>query len=128
MTMKVRRFRAGEVLFLTGTLADEAFLIRKGKVEVYDVIGGVETVFATRDMGDIVGEIALLDGQRRSASLRGVTDGELIILTAPVLHEEMRKASPLVRKLMESYLANIRRNNATAAAQTAAAAAPAIGS
>jgi len=45
-----------------------------------------------------------------------------------VLHEEMRKASPLVRKLMESYLANIRRNNATTAAQTAAAAAPAIGS
>ena len=120
MTMKVRRFRAGEVLFLTGTLAEEAFLIRKGKVEVYDVVGGVETVFATRDMGDIVGEIALLDGQRRSASLRGATDGELIVLTAPVLHDEMRKASPLVRKLMESYLANIRRNNATAAAQSAA--------
>ena len=123
MTMKVRRFRAGEVLFLTGTLAEEAFLIRKGKVEVYDVVGGVETVFATRDMGDIVGEIALLDGQRRSASLRGVTDGELIIITGPMLHEEMRKASPMVRKLMESYLSNIRRNNAAAAAQTAATAA-----
>jgi len=123
MTMKVRRFRAGEVLFLTGTLAEEAFLIRKGKVEVYDVVGGVETVFATRDTGDIVGEIALLDGQRRSASLRGVTDGELIIITAPMLHDEMRKASPMVRKLMESYLSNIRRNNAAAAAQTAATAA-----
>ena len=85
-------------------------------------------MFPARGMGHIVGEIARLDGQRRSASLRGVTDGELIILTAPVLHEEMRKASPLVRKLMESYLSNIRRNNATAAAQTAAAAAPAIGS
>jgi CRP-like cAMP-binding protein len=43
-------------------------------------------------MGHIVGEIARLDGQRRSASLRGVTDGELPILTAPVLHEEIRKA------------------------------------
>ena len=47
-----------------------------------------------RGMGHIVGEIALLDGQRRSASLRGVTNDELLILTAPVLQEEIRKAPP----------------------------------
>jgi len=49
-------------------------------------------MFPARGMGHIVGEIALLDGRRRSASLRGVTDGELPILTAPVLHEEIGKA------------------------------------
>lgn len=58
-------------------------------------------MFPARGMGHIVGEIARLDGQRRSASLRGVTDGELLILTAPVLHEEIGKA-PLMRMLMES--------------------------
>ena len=45
------------------------------------------------------------------------------VITAPMLHDEMRKASPMVRKLMESYLSNIRRNNAAAAAQKAAASA-----
>jgi CRP-like cAMP-binding protein len=112
MIMKLRQYHAGDILFLAGALADEAFLIKQGELLVYDTIGGVERIFATRRVGDIVGEIALIDGQRRSAAVRAITDCELIVLTRDILQAELDSASPLVRKLMESFLTYIRHSNA----------------
>ena len=115
MFMKIRKYQAGDVLFLAGALADEAFLIKQGELLVYDTIGGAERIFATRRTGDIVGEIALIDGQRRSAAVRAVTDCELIVLTREILQAELDTASPLIRKLMESFLTYIRHANTVVA-------------
>ena len=110
--MKNRQFVAGQVLFTAGTVADEAYLIRSGKVEIYDVVGGQRKVYATRGPGEIFGEIALLDGQRRSASAKALVDTDVIVVTQPLLKAELSKTPALVQRLITAYLKVIRTANA----------------
>lgn len=68
-TLRVRRFRKGEVLFHEGDPGDALFIVACGavKVVVPSEEGG-EAILATLRRGDFLGELALLDGAPRSAS------------------------------------------------------------
>jgi serine/threonine protein kinase len=61
-------FRLGDVLFRQGQSGDEVFLIRRGLVEIYTESCGVRRRLNLRGRGEIIGEMALLDGEGRSAS------------------------------------------------------------
>jgi CRP-like cAMP-binding protein len=68
-----RSFAAGEIMFLRGEPGDGMFAIAQGNVRVFvDGATGGDVVIATRGAGDVLGEMALLDGRPRSASARAV--------------------------------------------------------
>lgn len=112
MALDVRVLEPGDVLFLAGMEGDEAYLIKSGRVMIYDIVGGKEKPIAVHEAGDIVGEIALIDGQVRSACARAMDESELIVLTRELLDYELQKSPPLIRKLVDSYLTAIRNANA----------------
>lgn len=65
----VRRWPAGSVLFHEGDRADRVLLVRQGRVKlVATEANGTETVLAVRGPGELVGEVAAVDGRPRSAS------------------------------------------------------------
>jgi len=67
--MRRRGFRAGEVIFHRDDPGQVLYLIREGKVKIYVTSQeGQEVVLAVLGPGDYFGELALLDGQPRSAS------------------------------------------------------------
>jgi CRP-like cAMP-binding protein len=68
-----RNFAAGEIMFLRGEPGHGMFAIAQGSVRVFvDGHGGGDIVIATRAAGDVLGEMALLDGRTRSASARAI--------------------------------------------------------
>jgi NTE family protein len=71
--------KAGEWLFREGDPADAAYVIAMGRLEVVDE-GPPETVMRTLKRGDVLGELALLQEGRRSASVRAVRDTWLVTL------------------------------------------------
>ena len=71
--------RAGEWLVREGDTADSLYLIRSGRLEVVDE-GPPETVIRVLRRGEILGELALLTEQKRSASVRARRDSELLVL------------------------------------------------
>jgi len=76
-----RRFAGGDVIVGEGEQAVAFFFILSGRVEV--VIGAEgpsPTVLSTLDSGDFFGEMALLDGYLRSATVRAVEDTECLEL------------------------------------------------
>ncbi|MDQ7029969.1 MAG: cyclic nucleotide-binding and patatin-like phospholipase domain-containing protein [Ardenticatenia bacterium] len=77
--MKRRRFRKGDVIFREGALGDSMYIIESGQVEVISEGHGDEpdAVFAHLGPGSFFGEMALLLGERRSATVRVVLDAEL---------------------------------------------------
>jgi len=78
---QARRYRAGECVFGEGELSDHVCVIRRGKVKISCLsVDGYETVLAVRSAGEIVGELAALDGRPRSASVFAMeeVDGVLI--------------------------------------------------
>ncbi len=70
-TARPRSFRNGQILFHRGDEADGVYAIISGSICVFTEIAvGSEAVIAVRGAGDVLGEMALLDGAPRSTSAR----------------------------------------------------------
>ena len=69
-----RTFPKGTLIFSQGDESDGMFIIREGKVKVFmSDDNGKEMLIAILGPGEIVGEIASLDGQPRTASVAAMT-------------------------------------------------------
>jgi CRP-like cAMP-binding protein/Zn-dependent protease len=76
--VEMRRVAAGAVVVRQGESASEFFLIRSGRVNVVDEVpGGEEEVLRTMGAGEAFGELALLQGTPRTATVRAEVDSEL---------------------------------------------------
>jgi CRP/FNR family transcriptional regulator, cyclic AMP receptor protein len=77
------RVRAGQILIAEGTASDDVFYIIDGQVQVSVLsTGGWETIFRFMGTGELVGELAAIDGAERSASVVATQDGQLASLRA----------------------------------------------
>lgn len=78
--LKNKRYPQGEVIFREGDMGDAMYLVESGQLQV--VTGDEENrhPLAYLGPGSFVGEIALLLGQPRSATLEVVIDAELWVL------------------------------------------------
>jgi CRP-like cAMP-binding protein/RsiW-degrading membrane proteinase PrsW (M82 family) len=69
--INIRQYSHGEKLFSKGDSGDAMYLIDRGYIDIFlENEDGSESLLRTFQSGDVVGELALLDGQPRSASAR----------------------------------------------------------
>jgi CRP-like cAMP-binding protein len=79
----VRTFSRGETLFHEHQLSDRVLIVRVGMIKVTSMTSsGREVVLAFRGPGEIVGELAALDGEPRSATVRAVERSVALSLSA----------------------------------------------
>ena len=98
--------KAGAFLFRTGDEGDAMYLIERGKVRIcVRARDGHEVTLTELERGDFFGEMALLDGQRRSADAVVVEDARLAVLSREHFLSFMR-GSPDVALEMLTALAN----------------------
>src|SRR6185295_5460579 len=71
---------AGEVLFRQGDPGDGLYLVSRGTFGAYADAGTGEIRLSMCGRGDAIGEIALLSGEPRSATIRAEEDGEVLRL------------------------------------------------
>src|SRR5213596_731423 len=98
--------KAKTVLFRGGDAGDAMYLIERGKVRIcVRARDGHEVTLAELGRGDFFGEMALLDGQRRSADAVVAEDARLALLSREHFLSFMR-GSPDVALEMLTALAN----------------------
>jgi CRP/FNR family cyclic AMP-dependent transcriptional regulator len=68
----INQLAPGEVVFVEGATADSVFLVLVGELEVFVTRNRGNAVLVTQGPGSIVGELAVLCGTQRSASVRSV--------------------------------------------------------
>jgi CRP/FNR family transcriptional regulator, cyclic AMP receptor protein len=103
------RATEGGVLFHQGDAGDRLLVVTAGELQASARLPtGDERLFATVGPGDIVGELALLAGGRRTANVRAVTDSAGFALTRQtfeLLRLQLRPvAQKVVRKIGEVSL------------------------
>jgi uncharacterized membrane protein len=99
-------YKTGAVLFRAGDEGDAMYLIEEGKVRIcMRAKDGHEVTLTELERGDFFGEMALLDGKRRSADARVAEDARLAVLSREHFLSFMR-SNPNVALEMLTALAN----------------------
>jgi CRP-like cAMP-binding protein len=79
--LKRKCFAPDQLVFSRGDRADELFIILSGRMKLSVLApDGRELTFRTAGPGEIVGEIAALDGSVRSADMTAIRESETLIL------------------------------------------------
>jgi small-conductance mechanosensitive channel/CRP-like cAMP-binding protein len=95
-------FAAGEVLFREGDEGDTFYVIRSGKVLVTKTDGaGTAVTLAILETGAFFGEMSLLTGAKRSATVRAETDAAVLAIAKPVFAALLRADATLADKLAD---------------------------
>ena len=80
--MERRQFRSGESLVRHGEPADELFVVTGGRLSVWVPVGAQDSRrLATLEAGQLVGELAFLGRERRTADVYCDTEVEAYVLT-----------------------------------------------
>jgi putative peptide zinc metalloprotease protein len=78
-----RRVRDGVAVVRQGDAADAFFVVRRGAFDVVERgVDGTERLIRRVGAGDSFGELALLDGRPRTATVRASADSEVFVLDA----------------------------------------------
>ncbi len=100
-------FGHGEEIIRQGEQGDSLFVILQGRVEVLVASGGQEEVVDTLGAGNFFGEMSLLTGAPRSATVRAVDDVDVV----PVTVEAFRRivaTNPTVLEAMTGVVSRRR--------------------
>lgn len=89
-------FAAGETIFKEGDSGDCAYLIEEGSVEV--CVSNIQ--HSKIGKGELFGEIALIDQQPRTATIRAIDNTVLIPIRRKLIEELLEKTDPVIRHLL----------------------------
>jgi EAL domain-containing protein (putative c-di-GMP-specific phosphodiesterase class I) len=95
-----RMLGAGETLFRQGDSGHEAYLVESGSIQIYTGPAEQRRVVATLKRDDILGEMALVGDQTRTASAVALEPTVLLPVTHSYLEERLQTAEPLLRHLL----------------------------
>ena len=101
-------FSTNEIVFALGDPGESAFVIEEGCVEILSGLAPDQKRIALLTEGAIFGEIALLDRQPRSASVRALVPTRLIRIDRTHIDEMLTRSDPVVQYLLRLLLARIR--------------------
>jgi NTE family protein len=107
----------GQLLIQEGEPGDSLFLVRKGKLKIVSHDEkGEEVVLNYLDAGEGVGEISLLTGEKRTASVYATQDSELVRFSKNQF-EEFKEHHPeemhqftqgILRRIQQAHLSTSR--------------------
>ena len=101
----------GEVLFREGDPGDRAFLVSSGEVEILRTTELREVLIAVRTTDEVIGEMALLDEQPRSATARARSATELVAIPKAVLEDLLATSPSAARKILGPLSRRVRETN-----------------
>jgi len=107
-----RSFPAGTRVFHEGDHSDACYIVRDGSFRVTrEHSDGRAITLATLGHGDIFGELAMLDGEVRSASVEALDDGELLALPAGEVRALLARHPEITVKLIAALVRRLRTAN-----------------
>ena len=97
----LRRLRAGEWLFRMGDEGDQLFVVASGRLEIVLEEPPPARVARLLDRGEVVGEVAFVTGQPRSASVRARRDTELLEIHSAGFRDLLRQHTDVALGLLQ---------------------------
>ena len=106
-----KRFKAGELIFSQGDSGDCAYIVETGRVEIFLTSKSEKVVLTILGIGEILGEMSVIDGSPRSASAVALEPCEMVVVSREALFERFEASDPIVRLLITVLLRRMRFSN-----------------
>ncbi len=107
-----RAFDAGHVIFREGDSGDTCYIVRSGHARAVREHGNGRTLtLAHFGPGDIFGELAMFDDERRSATIETLDELEAVAILGPDMRRLLREHSDISYKLVISLGRRLREAN-----------------
>lgn len=107
-----RTFPAGTRVFHEGDSSDACYIVSEGSFRVTrEHSDGRAITLATLGPGEIFGELAMLDGDERSASAEALSDGALLALPANDVRSLLARHPEIALKLVAGLVRRLRAAN-----------------
>ena len=104
---ELKKYQKNEMIFSEEESGDELFIIKSGTVKVLRQIKNEEQTIVILNPGEFFGEMALFDKHPRSASVKMMDDGELVVLEKSDFDQMKTEVPSLVIKLMEIVITTL---------------------
>jgi CRP/FNR family transcriptional regulator len=114
-----RRFAAGEIIFREGDASNTCYIVRSGRARaVREHADGRQLALATFGQGDIFGELAMFDDERRSATVEAIEPLETLAILGSDMRRCMEKRPQLAIALAASLARRLRATNERLSSQS----------
>jgi thioredoxin reductase (NADPH) len=102
---EVRRFKAGDALFLTGDVAPGMFVIIEGsvRIEQRDPFGHM-TMIVEEGPGQFIAEVVQLSGGPALVDVHAITDVEAVVINREGLHTLVVAEADLGEQIMRAFI------------------------
>ncbi len=104
-----RKYARGTVLMYEREPGEDVMVLQSGRAKVTRVeAGGYETLLSIRDPGDILGELAFIDGASRLASVTALEPVRTLVITSGVFRRHLETAPRVAVALLEVITRRLR--------------------
>jgi CRP-like cAMP-binding protein len=107
-----RQFEPGQVVFREGDASDTCYIVRSGRARaVREHAGGRTITLATFGPGDIFGELALFEDERRSATVEAIEPTSVVAVLGPDMRRLMVEHPGISSRLVIALGRRLRETN-----------------
>ncbi|MCP4022299.1 MAG: cyclic nucleotide-binding domain-containing protein [Desulfobacteraceae bacterium] len=104
MELKIVEIHKGGTIFKEGYEGNCAYLIKSGTVNIYKMIKNKKISLTKMTAGQILGEMAVINKETRSASAEALEFCELIQIDDLTLKSALNKSMPIVKGMTEQLI------------------------
>jgi CRP-like cAMP-binding protein len=105
---QVRRYPAQSIVFFEGDAATDVVIVREGDLKISAVTEDREVVLDVVGPGDILGEVSVVDGLPRSATLTTLTASEVLRIPAAEFLDHLARRPGSMLAVMRCLAARVR--------------------
>jgi CRP/FNR family cyclic AMP-dependent transcriptional regulator len=105
---KLVHLTKGQILFKEGEHSRAMYLLQKGMIRIFKQKGTSRIEIDTIRPGAVLGELAFLDGQERSASGEALTECELIEISGPTFVATLSKMPDWLKLMLKTLVSRLR--------------------
>ncbi len=107
-----RSYGAGEIVFREGDESDTCYVVRSGRARASrEHTDGRVITLATFGAGDVFGELAMLEDERRSATIEAMEDTETVAILGGDMRRLLRAHPDIAVKLLAGLSRRLRETN-----------------
>ena len=109
---KLLKLGPGEILIHEGEEKQDLYFVQKGELAVFQKRAGYEVHLDKIFAGELIGELAVIDQLPRSATIKAVTDCEVVQYSNEELKEIFEIQPQIVKILLQTLVDRLRKTTA----------------